>query len=199
MRTQTEDRRRGRGSGRRRLRHSTRTVLAAGAGIAACAALVPLASASAPAGTGGTSTEPEPTGPTGKAKIQDGLAIPPTDAPSRIVNAIEAANEIAKGKDYCYGGGHGKWRSRCYDCSGAVSYALHGGRMLDSPLPSGSLAKWGERGKGNWLTVYANGGHAYAVIAGLRWDTSMTTGKGPGWSEEMRSGGGFKKRRFNSY
>jgi hypothetical protein len=196
LRTQTEDRRRGRGSGRRRLRYSTLTVLAAGAGFATFAALP---AGAALGSTGGTSTEPEPTGSTGKAKIQDGLAIPPTDAPSRIVNAIEAANEIAKGKDYCYGGGHGKWRSRCYDCSGAVSYALHGGKMLDSPLPSGSLAKWGERGKGNWLTVYANGGHAYAVIAGLRWDTSMTTGKGPGWSDEMRSGGEFKKRRFKSY
>jgi hypothetical protein len=196
LRTQRQDRRRGRGSGRRRLRHSTLTVLAAGAGLATFAALP---TGAALGSTGGTSTEPEPTGPTGKAKIQDGLAIPPTDAPSRIVAAIEAANEIAKGKDYCYGGGHGKWRSRCYDCSGAVSYALHGGRMIDSPLPSGSLARWGERGKGNWLTVYANGGHAYAVIAGLRWDTSMTTGKGPGWSDEMRSGGGFKKRRFKSY
>jgi hypothetical protein len=195
VRTQ-KDRRLGRVFGRRRFRHSTLTVLAAGAGLATFAALP---AGAAPGSTGGTSTEPEPTGPTGEAKIEDGLAIPPTDAPSRIVNAIEAANEIAKGKDYCYGGGHGKWRSRCYDCSGAVSYALHGGGMLDSPLPSGSLSKWGERGKGNWLTVYANGGHAYAVIAGLRWDTSMTTGKGPGWSDEMRSGGGFKKRRFKSY
>jgi hypothetical protein len=173
-------------------------MLAAGAGIAACAALAPAASAATPAGTGGTSTEPEPTGPTGEAKIEDGLAVPPTDAPDRIVKAIEAANEIAKGRDYCYGGGHGKWRSKCYDCSGAVSYALHGGRMLDSPLPSGSLAKWGEKGRSEWLTVYANGGHAYAVIAGLRWDTSMTTGKGPGWSDDMRPGGGFKKRRFEA-
>jgi hypothetical protein len=195
VRTQ-KDRRLGRVFGRRRFRQSTLAAVAAGVGIATVAALP---AGAAPGSTGGTSTEPEPTGPTGEAKIEDGLAIPPTDAPNRVVNAIEAANEIAKGKDYCYGGGHGKWRSRCYDCSGAVSYALHGGRMLDSALPSGSLAKWGERGKGNWLTVYANSGHAYAVIAGLRWDTSMTTGKGPGWSDEMRSGGGFKKRRFKSY
>ena len=195
MRTQ-KDRRLGRVFGRRRFRQSTLAAVAAGVGIATFAVLP---AGAAPGSTGGTSTEPEPTGPTGEAKIEDGLAIPPTDAPNRVVNAIEAANEIAKGKDYCYGGGHGKWRSRCYDCSGAVSYALHGGGMLDSALPSGSLAKWGERGKGNWLTVYANSGHAYAVIAGLRWDTSMTTGKGPGWSDEMRSGGGFKKRRFKSY
>jgi hypothetical protein len=195
VRTQ-KDRRLGRVFGRRRFRQSTLAAVAAGVGIATFTALP---AGAAPGSTGGTSTEPEPTGPTGEAKIEDGLAIPPTDAPNRVIEAIEAANEIAKGKDYCYGGGHGKWRSRCYDCSGAVSYALHGGRMLDSPLPSGSLAKWGERGKGNWLTVYANGGHAYAVIAGLRWDTSMTTGKGPGWSDDMRSGSGFTKRRFKSY
>jgi hypothetical protein len=195
VRTQ-KDRRLGRVFGRRRFRQSPLAAVAAGVGIATFAALP---AGAATGSTGGTSTEPEPTAPTGEAKIEDGLAIPPTDAPNRVVNAIEAANEIAKGKDYCYGGGHGKWRSKCYDCSGAVSYALHGGGMLDSALPSGSLARWGERGKGSWLTVYANGGHAYAVIAGLRWDTSMTTGKGPGWSDEMRSGGGFKKRRFKSY
>jgi hypothetical protein len=165
------------------------------AAVAAAALLVP---GTAPGESGGTAT-PGTDAPTGKAKLQDGLAIPPSDAPNRIVNAIEAANEIAKGKDYCMGGGHGRWKSRCYDCSGAVSYALHGGRMLDSPLPSGALGKWGNRGKGEWLTVYANGGHAYAVIAGLRWDTSMTNGKGPGWSKEMRSGGGYKKRRYKDY
>jgi hypothetical protein len=177
---------------RTRIQRRTGLTLALAAG--AVAAL--LAPAAAPAGSGGTAT-PGSNAPSGEAKIQNGLAIPPSDAPSRVVNAIEAANEIAKGTDYCLGGGHGKWKSKCYDCSGAVSYALRGGRMLDSPLPSGSLAKWGKKGKGDWLTVYANGGHAYAMIAGLRWDTSMTTGKGPGWSDEKRSGGGFKKRRFN--
>jgi hypothetical protein len=165
------------------------------AGVAALAAFA-VAAAPAGASTGGTSTEDESSGPPGKAKLRDGEAIPPSDAPNRVVNAIEAANEIAKGKDYCMGGGHGKWKSKCYDCSGAVSYVLKGARMLDSPLPSGSLAKWGEKGKGDWITVYANGGHAYAMIAGLRWDTSMTAGKGPGWSKEKRSGGGFKKRHF---
>jgi cell wall-associated NlpC family hydrolase len=165
---------------------------------AGAVALAAFAVAAAPVGasTGGTSTETESTGPPGKAKLRDGEAIPPSDAPDRVVNAIEAANEIAKGKDYCMGGGHARWKSRCYDCSGAVSYALKGARMLDSPLPSGSLAKWGKKGKGDWITVYAHGGHAYAVIAGLRWDTSMTAGEGPGWSNEKRSSSGFKKRHF---
>jgi hypothetical protein len=63
-------------------------------------------------------------------------------------------------------------------------------------MPSGSFTKWGEKGKGEWITVYANSGHMYAVIAGLRLDTSMTDGKGPGWSDEMRSSRGYKKRHF---
>jgi hypothetical protein len=138
-------------------------------------------------------------GPTGKAKLHDGKAIAPTDAPRRVVNAIEAANEIVKGKGYCLGGGHARWKSKCYDCSGTVSYALHGGRMLDSPMPSGAFRKWGKKGKGEWITVYANGGHMYAVIAGLRLDTSMTAGAGPGWSRQMRSSKGYKKRHFRNY
>jgi hypothetical protein len=163
------------------------------AAVAAAALLVPATSLAA--GSGGVAT-PGSDAPTGDAKLVDGKAIAPVDAPTRVVNAIEAANEIVKGKGYCLGGGHGKWRSKCYDCSGSVSYALHGARMLDSALPSGSLAKWGQKGKGDWITVYANGGHAYAVIAGLRLDTSMTEGAGPGWSDDMRSSKGYKKRHF---
>ncbi len=78
---------------------------------------------------------------------------------------IAAANKI-RTKPYVYGGGHGRWWDRGYDCSGAVSYALHGGEFIDSPLPSGPMAKWGLAGLGRWITVYTNPGHAYAVIAG---------------------------------
>jgi hypothetical protein len=132
-----------------------------------------------------------------KAKLlPSGEAIPPASAPHRVVQAIEAANQIRK-KPYIWGGGHGKWKDKGYDCSGAVSYMLHGGHMLNTPLDSGSLASgWGERGKGRWITVYANGGHTYAVVAGLRWDTSMTGGNGPRWSTEMRSARGFAKRHY---
>ena len=77
------------------------------------------------------------------------------------------------------------FESSGYDCSGAVSYALHGGGLLDSPLDSSSFMSWGEEGAGQWITVYANPGHAYAVIAGLRWDTSGTGGSGPGWSTSL--------------
>jgi hypothetical protein len=187
LRSRTEVRRHGRALGRISLRGSILTALIACAGTGAVAA-------PAIAETGGTSTPG--TGSTSEARLQDGLAVAPTDAPNRVINAIEAANEIVKGHDYCMGGGHARWKSKCYDCSGTVSYALHGGGMLDSPLPSGSLEDWGEKGKGDWITVYANSGHAYAVIAGLRLDTSMTDGKGPGWSDEMRSSRGYKKRHF---
>jgi hypothetical protein len=151
------------------------------------------------AATGGAAMEGQAAsdGPVGKAKLnRDGTATPPVDAPARVVRAIEAANEI-EDKPYRYGGGHGSFKDRGYDCSGSVSYALHAAGLLKSPLDSSGLMRWGDRGKGNWITVYSNPGHAYAVIAGLRWDTSMTEGDGPGWSKEMRPGSGFKKRNWN--
>ena len=136
--------------------------------------------------------------PTSHATLNaDGTATPPSDAPPEVVAAIEAANEI-EDLPYEYGGGHKEgFEDNGYDCSGAVSFALHAAGLLDSPLDSGSLMKWGDRGRGSWITVYTNPGHAYAVIAGLRWDTSMTPGNGPGWSEEMRPARGFKKRNWN--
>lgn len=170
-------------------------------GLVAIGCVAGLASAQAlAASTGGTSTEVTPeTGPPGKAKLKKGKAIPPRDAPDRVVDAIKAANKIVKGKGYCLGGGHRKWKSKCYDCSGTVSYALKGARMIKRAMPSGSYTKWGKKGKGDWITVYANGGHMYAVIAGLRLDTSNTEGAGPGWSKQMSSKRGFKVRHFKNY
>ena len=146
--------------------------------------------------------------PGGVAKIlPDGSAAAPADAPPQVQQAIWTANEI-QDKPYVYGGGHNmKFKSRGYDCSGTVSYALHGGGLLDTPLDSGSFMSWGERGKGLWITVYANYGHAYAVIAGLRLDTSAATvtrattrqfkkalERGPRWRPTMRSPRGFRAR-----
>jgi hypothetical protein len=171
---------------------------AAALALVAAFAIVPATSTQADSGgTGLPSSSATVKG--GKAKLRNGLAIPPESAPARVKRAIRAANRIAKGKGYCMGGGHGSWGSSCYDCSGAVSYAIgrRGSRQLDSPLPSGSLANWGKRGKGKWITVYANGGHAYVVIADLRFDTSQTPGAGPGWSKNVRAGlanGPFAKR-----
>ena len=128
-----------------------------------------------------------------RAKIVNGKAVPPRNAPLRVKRVIWAANRIEE-RPYRYGGGHARWNDTGYDCSGAVSYALRGGKFLNSPMPSGSFMNWERGGRGKWITVYANGGHAYAVIAGLRWDTSMTPGDGPGWSKQMRSSAGFSAR-----
>jgi len=121
-------------------------------------------------------------------------ALAPGAAPEPVQRAISAANEIV-GKPYIWGGGHASWYSKGYDCSGAVSYALGGAGLLDAPLTSGALEKWGEPGPGRWITVYANAGHTYAVIAGLRWDTSGNeTGTGPIWHTDMASTDGFVAR-----
>jgi hypothetical protein len=161
---------------------------------AATLALVPVPASAASGGIAdGTSTA---TTKGKRAKLVRGRAVPPTGAPRRVVRAIEAANRIVKGKPYCYGGGHRRWNSRCYDCSGAISYALgkKGARLIDAPMPSGPFMRWGKRGRGRWITVYANPGHAYAVIAGLRLDTSMTAGDGPGWSATRLHRRGFRAR-----
>ena len=123
----------------------------------------------------------------------DGLAIPPASAPQVVKDVIEAGNRIAS-KPYRYGGGHGKWEDSGYDCSGSVSYALHGGDLLDSPMPSGSFTRWGEAGKGEWITIYAHGGHIYMVVAGLRFDTSGRSETGSRWQKAMRSPSGFTVR-----
>jgi cell wall-associated NlpC family hydrolase len=175
------------------------------AALVACAAVAALAipaSASA-AGSGGVgpTSAPPPPAPGSKAKLTStGQARPPADAPQEVKDAIAAANSIDDA-GYCTGGGHGK--GNCYDCSGAVSYVLgpHGAGILKSPLDSGSLERWGERGRGSWITVYTNSGHAMVVIAGLRFDTSQPDDgqEGPGWSKNVKEGmvnGPFVKRHW---
>ncbi|HVD37249.1 MAG TPA: hypothetical protein VNC15_00285 [Solirubrobacterales bacterium] len=156
--------------------------------VAASLVLSAPAQAETPGGVSTTTPEAAtPTAPTGKAILVRGRAIAPADAPAAVKKVIAAANKI-RTKPYIYGGGHGRWWDAGYDCSGAVSFALHGGSLIDSPMPSGSLAGWGNAGKGRWITVYANGGHAYAIIAGLRWDTAGTThGTGPRWHKSLRA------------
>jgi septal ring factor EnvC (AmiA/AmiB activator) len=128
---------------------------------------------------------PAPSGSTATLNA-DGSATAPADAPQQVKDVIAAANAI-RDKPYVWGGGHGSFEASGYDCSGAVSYALHGGGFLDSPLDSTGFMSWGESGVGNWITVYANSGHAYAVIAGLRWDTSDSGGDGPSWADYSSS------------
>jgi cell wall-associated NlpC family hydrolase len=103
-----------------------------------------------------------------------------------VKKVIAWANRI-RNKPYRYGGGHGTFIDSGYDCSGSVSFALRGGRFVSSPMASTGYMSWGKRGKGRWITVYSNPGHAYMVVAGLRFDTSMTPGNGPGWSKSLRS------------
>ena len=110
--------------------------------------------------------------------ISESQASVPSAAPPPVAAAIEAANTIAT-TPYIWGGGHGSFESSGYDCSGAVSFALHGGGFLSSPLDSTGLETWGAPGAGHWITVYANAGHAWMIIAGLAFDTSG--GAGPRW------------------
>jgi cell wall-associated NlpC family hydrolase len=125
--------------------------------------------------------------PAGRATLDSsGDAIPPSNAPLAVRAVIEAANQIDD-LPYIWGGGHGSFTASGYDCSGAVSFALHGGGFLSSPLDSTGFEVWGEPGGGNWITVFANSGHAWAYIAGLRWDTGGPGGgNGPRWSTVMR-------------
>ncbi|HEV2999506.1 MAG TPA: hypothetical protein VGW75_02110 [Solirubrobacteraceae bacterium] len=129
--------------------------------------------------------------------LPNGLAAAPTGAPPQVHAAIQAANRIV-GKPYRYGGGHAKVEDAGYDCSGTVSYALLGARLLKAPLDSSSFMRWGERGPGAWITVYTNPGHAFAVIAGLRLDTSAAGDpsglKGPRWRRTLRSTRGYRAR-----
>jgi hypothetical protein len=134
------------------------------------------ATAFADEATGGTSPTDPAFQPHGKATLlPNGQAIAPTDAPPEVAAIIEAGNKIAT-LPYVYGGGHNAtFSGRGYDCSGSVSYALHGGGLLTSPLDSSSFMRWGDKGLGDWVTIYTNPGHAYMVVAGLRFDTSMRT------------------------
>jgi hypothetical protein len=171
------------------------------AGLAIAMALIVAAlavpgGASAACQTGGLTAEVDICTPTAKAKmLASGELIPPASAPARVKAVIAAANKI-RTKPYIWGGGHASFAATGYDCSGSVSFALHGGKFLESPLPSGPMMTWGEEGEGRWITVYANGGHAYMTVAGFRFDTSGDGGEetGPRWHEELRDNEGFIAR-----
>ena len=174
------------------------------AGLLLVASLV--AAVPAMAQTGGTgspgstsSTTTTTTAPSGTARIlSDGTAVAPANAPRQVRKAIAAANRIHT-RPYTWGGGHRSFKSRGYDCSGAVSYVLHAAGLLRSPMASGPLMRWGVPGLGSWITVYANAGHAWMTVAGLRFDTSgagesLNQGSGPRWRFNMRSAAGYSTR-----
>jgi len=128
----------------------------------------------------------------------DGTAVAPAGAPAQVVALIAAANRIAT-LPYRYGGGHASFEDKGYDCSGSVSYALHGAGLLDTTLDSTGLMTWGRPGAGEWITVYANKGHTFLVVAGLRFDTSGQKAAGSRWQPMDRSTKGFVVRHPDGF
>ena len=158
--------------------------------------------ATAPGYVPPTTEQPPQNATMGMATLNaDGSATAPVDAPPQVRKAINAGNRI-RFKPYIWGGGHGSFKAKGYDCSGAVSYLLHAAGLLKRPLASGPLAStWGSPGVGQWITVYANAGHTYVVVAGLRFDTSavgesLRQGSGPRWRSTQRSAGGYRAKFF---
>jgi hypothetical protein len=161
-----------------------------------------------PDGRMGASTGGLPVGVTADAKpdllvpgslghIVNGMAAAPMSAPLPVQKMIWAANRII-GLPYIYGGGHGSFNSPGYDCSGTVSYALHGGDLLPRPMDSSEFMSWGEHGVGMWVTIFTNPGHAYMTVAGLRLDTSSaddpSNQQGPRWRPLRPSNAGYAVR-----
>jgi opacity protein-like surface antigen len=170
-------------------------LLASPANAADARMLLAGASASAKTTTGGGAVAGTPisklTARGVRAKVtRAGLAIPPAGAPAKIQAVIRAGNRIAK-KPYKWGGGHARLNDSGYDCSGSISYALRKARLMTASLASTGFMSWGRRGPGKWITVRANAGHAYMVVAGLRFDTSSSKRTGSRWSSRMRSPRGY--------
>jgi hypothetical protein len=177
-------------------------------GLALTCALATAAGASAQTGgtppPGSSEPAPAPAPAAGVATLQpDGSAVPPSDAPRQVRKAINAGNRI-RTKPYLWGGGHRRFKAKGYDCSGAVSYLLHAAGMLKRPMASGPFMRWRSPGIGQWITVYANRGHMYVVVAGLRYDTSavgesLNQGSGPRWRSTARSSTGYAARYYPGF
>ncbi|MDQ6746083.1 MAG: peptidoglycan-binding protein [Actinomycetota bacterium] len=134
------------------------------------------------------------TSPRGHAQVVNGLAVAPADAPASVKAVIAAGNRIAF-TPYIYGGGHGTWNDSGYDCSGSVSYALHGANLLNQTEDSTELESYGSPGVGRWITIWANSGHTYMYVAGVRFDTSAQSSTGGSrWTAQGRSNDGFVER-----
>ena len=138
-----------------------------------------------------------PTVPGNEARLRGALALAPVNAPLSVKRAIWAANQL-RTKPYRYGGGHRSFHDTAYDCSGTISYALAGAGLVSAPLSSTELRTFGNRGRGKWITVYARNGHTFAVIAGLRLDTTSPHNPSrrwaPRWQPTPRVPFGFEAR-----
>ncbi len=176
-----------------------RTMLLAGCLLMLLACLLPTGAVAAKGrdsqahATGGTSPDDPRFAPAKKAKIVNGIAVPPRTAPPEVVAVIDAANEIVR-KPYRYGGGHQSFEDTGYDCSGSVSYALHGGGLLRTPMDSSGFMSYGLPGRGKHITIYAHPGHVYMVIDGRRFDTSARRETGSRWTSTPRSTAGYTVR-----
>jgi hypothetical protein len=125
--------------------------------------------------------------------LGNGVALPPLDAPDAVKQIIEAGNGIAR-TPYIWGGGHGKWLDKGYDCSGSISFALASAGLLSQTETSGQLMSFGEPGKGKWVTIYASGTHVFMEVAGIRFDTGAQRVTGSRWAPDGRSTAGFVAR-----
>ena len=138
-----------------------------------------------------------PTVPGMMARLNGSQAAAPECAPLQVKRAIWAANQL-RSKPYRFGGGHRAFSDNAYDCSGTVSYMLGGAGLIRAPMSSSEFRRFGERGHGKWITVYARNGHTFAVIAGLRLDTTpYVTGRerwAPRWQPTVRQAPGFEAR-----
>lgn len=147
----------------------------------------------------GTFPTTGPTVPGARAALRGSLAAAPAQAPLEVKRAIWAANQL-RTKPYRYGGGHRSFKDSGYDCSGTVSYALGAAGLLKSPIPSSGFKNFGSKGRGKWITVYARSGHTFAVIAGLRLDTTAyhtmrrDRRRAPRWQKTDRAPRGFVAR-----
>jgi cell wall-associated NlpC family hydrolase len=131
-----------------------------------------------------------------RAVLRNGIAYPPANAPDSVKQAIWAVNTICR-RPYVWGGGHGSFHDYGYDCSGTISFALHYAGMLQQPLPSSDFLRYGQRGRGRWFTIYSKHGHVFAMIAGLRLDTTdlrYGSDVGPRWHLDGRDAWGFEAR-----
>ncbi len=174
--------------------------------------------ATATTGPGGTTGPTGATGPTGPTPLApaltqtvagtvaeilpDGYAAAPANAPLAVQQAIVAGNQLI-GLPYIYGGGHASFNAPGYDCSGAVSYALHAAALLTAPVDSSDFETWGLAGQGAWMTVYTNPTHAFLQIAGIRLDTSAAGDpggrSGPRWRPLLSSTSGYLARHAQGY
>jgi cell wall-associated NlpC family hydrolase len=135
------------------------------------------------------SSGPGVDGPRAKV-LPNGQAVPPRNAPAEVKAMIAAGNTIAR-EPYKWGGGHGAWQDDGYDCSGSVSFALAGAGLLSAPLNSTGFMDWGDEGEGKWVTIYANHGHVFMYVAGIRFDTSGRGSSGSRWQTAGRDTGAY--------